>query len=147
MVQLGIEGPIRDLDQYVIGVAAGAAYRPSMVVKFDSAHFRVWLDNQMRSRRMSQRMLGERADVHHSTISRLLRGGRTPSTETMVALAAALGAQLPAYLAAGETAGPPDVRIRRALTELGIEPMVVDEMLAIYRRSRLQAASERARTG
>ena len=141
------EGPLRDRDEYVIGVAVGASHRPSMVVKFDSAHFRGWLANQMRSRRMSQRMLGERAGVNHSTISRLLRTGRTPSTETMVALAAALGAQLPTYLAAGESVGPPDARIRRALTELGVDPIVVDEMLAVYRRSRLQAAPDGMRTG
>jgi len=145
--QLAKEGPRRDRDEYVIGVAVGASYRPSMVVKFDSAHFRVWLGNQMRARHMSQRMLGERAGVDHSTISRLLRTGRTPSTETMVALAAALGAQLPTYLAAGETAGLGVARIRRALTELGVDPIVVDEMLAVYRRSRLQAASGGKRTG
>jgi transcriptional regulator with XRE-family HTH domain len=109
-----------------------------MVVRFDSAHFRVWLANAMRRRRMSQRMLGERAGVDHSTISRLLRTGRTPSTETMVALATALGADLPGYLAPAPTQGPIDTRIRRALTDLGVEPAVTDEMLAVYRRSQMR---------
>ena len=109
-----------------------------MVVRFDGAHFRVWLANEMRRRRMSQRMLGERAGVNHSTISRLLRAGRTPSTETMVALATALGADLPGYLAPAPTQRPIDTRIRRALTDLGVDPTVTDEMLAVYRRSRIR---------
>ena len=117
-----------------------------MVVRFDSAHFRVWLANEMRRRRMSQRMLGERSGVDHSTISRLLRTGRTPSTETMVALAAALGADLPGYLAPIRPQGPIDTRIRRALADFGVDATVSDEMLAVYRRSRIRA-SENDLTG
>ena len=109
-----------------------------MVVRFDSAHFRVWLDNEMRRRRMSQRMLGERSGIDHSTISRLLKTRRTPSTETMVALAAALGADLPGYLAPAPTQGSIDTRIRRALAQLGVDPTVGDEMLAVYRRSQIR---------
>lgn len=101
------------------------------------AHFRTWLENEMRARRISQRMLGQRSGVNHSTISRLLRGSRMPNVETMVALAAALGAQLPSYLAPAPTSGPMDARMRRALTELGLDPAVADEMLAVYRRSQL----------
>lgn len=111
-----------------------------MVVGFDSAHFRVWLANKMRARRMSQRMLGERSGINHSTISRLLGTGRTPSTETMVALATALGAQLPVYLAPALAHGPIGTRIREALTELGVEPETTEEMLAVYRRSRFGGA-------
>lgn len=106
-----------------------------------SAHFRIWLEKEMRARRISQRMLGQRSGVNHSTISRLLRSSRMPTTETMVALAAALGAQLPSYLAPTPTSGPIDARMRRALTELGLDPAVVDEMLAVYRRSQLASAA------
>lgn len=110
----------------------------AMVVRFDIAHFRVWLANEMRRRRISQRMLGERSAVDHSTISRLLRTGRTPSIETMVALATALGADLPGYLAPASAPGPLDTRIRRALADLGVDPTVTDEMLAVYRRSQIR---------
>ena len=117
-----------------------------MVVRFDGAYFRVWLANEMRARRISQRMLGERSGVDHSTISRLLRTGRTPSTETMVALATALGAQVPVYLAPALAQKPIDTRIRRALSDLGVDPVTAEDMLAVYRRSRFRR-SKSALTG
>ncbi len=127
-------------------LASGDRTVAATVVRFDSAHFRVWLANEMRRRRMSQRMLGERSGVDHSTISRLMSTGRTPSTETMVALATALGADLPGYLAPAPIQGSIDTRIRRALADLGVEPAVSDEMLAVYRRSQIRR-SERDLTG
>ena len=52
--------------------------------------FNVWLRRQIRERRMSQRHLAMMSGVHHSTISRLLRGNRTPSLETAAKLVHAL---------------------------------------------------------
>ncbi len=112
-----------------------------MVATFDIAHFRVWLATEMRARGISQRMLGQRSGVHRSTVSRLLRTGRAPTTETMMALAAALGAELPAYLAPASTSGPLEPRIRQALTGFGIDPTVADDMVAVYRRSRFVSTS------
>jgi transcriptional regulator with XRE-family HTH domain len=52
--------------------------------------FHIWLRRQLRERRMSQRSLAARSGVNHSTISRLLRGDRTPNLETATKLASAL---------------------------------------------------------
>jgi transcriptional regulator with XRE-family HTH domain len=53
--------------------------------------FNLWLRRQLRERRMSQRQLAHLSGVDHSTISRLLRGGRIPSLDTATKLARALG--------------------------------------------------------
>ena len=105
---------------------------------FDAAHFRGWLAAEMRQRAMSQRMLAGRSGVDHSSISRLLSAGRSPSMETMVRLAAALGAHLPAYVAPTRISGSIDADIRAALSELGVGSDDIDEMLSLYRRRRLQ---------
>lgn len=100
----------------------------------------------MRARDMSQRMLAQRSGVNHSTISRLLQCNRLPATDTMVALAAALGAEVPAYLAPTSPSGALEPRMRQALTGLGVDPGVADDMVAVYRRSRF-ASVRRDETG
>jgi transcriptional regulator with XRE-family HTH domain len=52
--------------------------------------FNEWLRGQLRVKKMSQRQLAMQAGVDHSTISRLLRGDRTPSLETATKLARGL---------------------------------------------------------
>jgi transcriptional regulator with XRE-family HTH domain len=52
--------------------------------------FNEWLRSQLRVKKMSQRQLAMLAGVDHSTISRLLRGDRTPSLETATKLARGL---------------------------------------------------------
>ena len=47
--------------------------------------FRVWLDTELRSRRISMRQLAAQTGVHHSTISRLRRG-RPPTLDTAIRL-------------------------------------------------------------
>ena len=60
-----------------------------MVEETDPYSFDGWLRERMRARRLSQRQLAARAGVHHSTISRLLRGA-APTLVTARALQAAL---------------------------------------------------------
>jgi transcriptional regulator with XRE-family HTH domain len=55
-----------------------------------SVIFNVWLRRQLRERRMSQRQLAFLSGVDHSTISRLLRGDRTPNLATATKLARAV---------------------------------------------------------
>jgi transcriptional regulator with XRE-family HTH domain len=50
-----------------------------------------WLGRELKARRMTQRQLAARSGIDHSTISRLLGGGRTPSHATVLKLARALG--------------------------------------------------------
>jgi len=52
--------------------------------------FNEWLRAQLRAKRMSQRQLAQQSGVDHSTISRLIRGDRTPSLETATKLARGL---------------------------------------------------------
>jgi transcriptional regulator with XRE-family HTH domain len=54
-----------------------------------------WLRTHLKARRMSQRQLAEKSGVDHSSISRLLAGGRTPSLRTATQLAKALGVAEP----------------------------------------------------
>jgi transcriptional regulator with XRE-family HTH domain len=51
----------------------------------DTPGFCAWLTQRMQARGMSQRQLARRAGVHHSTISRLLRG-KVPTLSTALAL-------------------------------------------------------------
>ena len=52
--------------------------------------FNEWLRSQLRVKKMSQRQLAMQSGVDHSTISRLLRGDRTPSLGTATKLARGL---------------------------------------------------------
>jgi transcriptional regulator with XRE-family HTH domain len=53
--------------------------------------FNGWLREAMAERRMTQRMLAIRAGINHSTISRLLVDGRSPSLRTALAILNVLG--------------------------------------------------------
>jgi transcriptional regulator with XRE-family HTH domain len=52
--------------------------------------FNEWLRNQLKAKKMSQRQLAQQSGVDHSTISRLIRGDRTPSLGTATKLARGL---------------------------------------------------------
>jgi transcriptional regulator with XRE-family HTH domain len=53
--------------------------------------FSDWLRVQLRARRLTQRQLAQKSGVDHSTISRLMRGDRTPSLRTAALLTHGLG--------------------------------------------------------
>jgi transcriptional regulator with XRE-family HTH domain len=83
--------------------------------------FNEWLRAQLRAKKMSQRQLAQQSGVDHSTISRLLRGDRTPSLGTATKLARGLrelrdDAPAPHYLGVvnGATANP-TARVEYAL--------------------------------
>jgi transcriptional regulator with XRE-family HTH domain len=59
-------------------------------VETDGRTFNEWLRLQLRMKKMSQRQLAVQSGVDHSTISRLLRGDRTPSLHTATKLARGL---------------------------------------------------------
>ena len=52
--------------------------------------FNAWLRRQLKEKRMSQRQLALQSGVDHSTISRLIKGERTPSLGTATKLARGL---------------------------------------------------------
>ena len=65
--------------------------------------FNEWLRAQLKAKKMSQRQLAQASGVDHSTISRLVRGDRTPSLGTATKLARGLreirdDADAPQYL-------------------------------------------------
>jgi transcriptional regulator with XRE-family HTH domain len=79
--------------------------------------FNEWLRAQLKAKKMSQRQLAQASGVDHSTISRLVRGDRTPSLGTATKLARGLrelrdDADAPQYLAlrADEALAEPQVR-------------------------------------
>lgn len=53
--------------------------------------FSQWLQVQLKARRLTQRQLAQKSGVDHTTISRLVRGERTPSLRTVSLLARGLG--------------------------------------------------------
>ena len=95
--------------------------------------FNEWLRTQLKAKKMSQRQLAQASGVDHSTISRLVRGDRTPSLGTATKLARGLrelrdDADAPQYLrlvSSGATVNP-TARVEYALRadEALAEPQV-----------------------
>ena len=84
--------------------------------------FNEWLRAQLKAKKMSQRQLAQASGVDHSTISRLVRGDRTPSLGTATKLARGLreireDADAPQYLGlvSGGTTMNPTARVEYAL--------------------------------
>ena len=84
--------------------------------------FNEWLRAQLKAKKMSQRQLAQASDVDHSTISRLVRGDRTPSLGTATKLARGLreirdDADAPQYLGlvSGGATMNPTARVEYAL--------------------------------
>jgi transcriptional regulator with XRE-family HTH domain len=81
-----------------------------------------WLRAQLKAKKMSQRQLAQASGVDHSTISRLVRGDRTPSLGTATKLARGLreireDADAPQYLGlvSNNTSMNPTARVEYAL--------------------------------
>jgi transcriptional regulator with XRE-family HTH domain len=99
-------------EHYVIEIAAGATLsgaglarvtggipnQVTVAIDFGKAGsgwagplvFSTWLRRQLRERRISQRQLAMLAGVNHSTVSRVVTGGRVPSLETATRIVRAL---------------------------------------------------------
>jgi transcriptional regulator with XRE-family HTH domain len=84
--------------------------------------FNEWLRAQLKAKKMSQRQLAQASGVDHSTISRLVRGDRTPSLGTATKLARGLreireDSDAPQYLGlvSNNTAMNPTARVEYAL--------------------------------
>jgi transcriptional regulator with XRE-family HTH domain len=84
--------------------------------------FNEWLRAQLKAKKMSQRQLAQASGVDHSTISRLVRGDRTPSLGTATKLARGLreirdDADAPQYLGlvSDGTTTNPTARVEYAL--------------------------------
>lgn len=94
--------------------------------------FNEWLRAQLKAKKMSQRQLAQQSGVDHSTISRLVRGDRTPSLGTATKLARGLRelrdeADTPHYFGLmASNANHPTARVEYALRadELLNEPQV-----------------------
>jgi transcriptional regulator with XRE-family HTH domain len=123
--------------------------------------FNEWLRAQLKAKKMSQRQLAQASGVDHSTISRLVRGDRTPSLGTATKLARGLrelrdDADAPQYLglvSSGATINP-TARVEYALRadEALSEPQVrqiMEYYLAVRMRryTRPVAAPSTARPG
>jgi transcriptional regulator with XRE-family HTH domain len=111
----------------------------------DRRAFHQWLRLQLRARKMTQRQLAQKSGVDHSTVSRLMRGDRTPSLRTATLLARGLGLpQDPGWLD-GQSFGrsdSPAARVEHALRsdDLLVE-MQVRAILDFYLAARLRRAA------
>jgi len=112
--------------------------------------FNEWLRAQLKSKRMSQRQLAQQAGVDHSTISRLVRGDRTPSLGTATKLARGLreirdDSETPAYfgqLSNGTASSPARVEYALRSDDLLAEAhvrQVMEYYLAIRMRQAARA--------
>lgn len=128
--------PRRDTDRYrgnTIGVRLGVVSR--------STEFATWLATQIQARRISQRQLAERSGVAHSTVSRILAGGRVPSLTTANRLARALGHE---SVHALEVAHDAVGRVERALRlDRLLDPRAVPRIMALYLSLRRRTPAER----
>ncbi len=112
--------------------------------------FNEWLRAQLKAKKMSQRQLAQQSGVDHSTISRLLRGDRTPSLGTATKLARGLRelrdeSDTPHYF--GLTSSPtthPTARVEYALRsdDLMSEPQV-RQVMEYYLALRMRRLSIR----
>ena len=112
--------------------------------------FNEWLRAQLKAKRMSQRQLAQQSGVDHSTISRLVRGDRTPSLGTATKLARGLRevrdeTETPHYFGLiGSTASHPTARVEYALRadDLLAEPQV-REVMEYYLALRMRRIAAR----
>ena len=109
----------------------------------DERDFGVWLRQELRCRRMSQRQLAERSGVDHSTICRILTDGHTPSLRTAARLARSLGA---AHLPIGRPAVGDQCPTGRVEHALRADPSLCEAAVArtmgFYLRERSVAPAE-----
>ena len=100
--------------------------------------FARWLAVELRARRLSQRALAVRSGVDHSTISRILRGGRIPSLATTTRIAEALGAHSGGEILADPGADTSSVgRARAALrADPALDELDVAAIMRLYLRVR-----------
>lgn len=112
--------------------------------------FNEWLRAQLKAKKMSQRQLAQQSGVDHSTISRLLRGDRTPSLGTATKLAKGLrelrdDTDSPHYFGLTSSASThPTARVEYALRsdELMSEPQV-RQVMEYYLALRMRRLSVR----
>jgi transcriptional regulator with XRE-family HTH domain len=114
--------------------------------------FNEWLRTQLKAKKMSQRQLAQQSGVDHSTISRLVRGDRTPSLGTATKLARGLRelrdeTETPHYFGLIQSStSHPTARVEYALRsdDLLSEPQVrqVMEYYLALRMRRLAAARQ-----
>jgi transcriptional regulator with XRE-family HTH domain len=118
--------------------------------------FNEWLRTQLKVKKMSQRQLAQQSGVDHSTISRLVRGDRTPSLGTATKLARGLRelrdeTETPQYFGLVQSStSHPTARVEYALRsdDLLSEPQVrqVMEYYLALRMRRLAAARQNGQT-
>src|SRR3954471_7208235 len=118
--------------------------------------FNEWLRTQLKVKKMSQRQLAQQSGVDHSTISRLVRGDRTPSLGTATKLARGLRelrdeTETPHYFGLVQSStSHPTARVEYALRsdDLLSEPQVrqVMEYYLALRMRRLAAARQNGQT-
>ena len=116
--------------------------------------FNEWLRAQLKAKKMSQRQLAQQSGVDHSTISRLIRGDRTPSLGTATKLARGLReihdeADTPQYFGLVATATTnPTARVEYALrADEYLSEAQVRQVMEYYLAVRMRRLAARPMTG
>ena len=108
----------------------------------DERDFGVWLRQELRARRLSQRQLADRSGVDHSTISRILTSGHVPTLRTAVRLAQGLGADA---IPIRQVPGDPEHAVRRVehalRADLTLSEAAIVRTMRVYLRERSPADS------
>ena len=116
--------------------------------------FNEWLRSQLKSKKMSQRQLAQQSGVDHSTISRLIRGDRTPSLGTATKLARGLReihdeADTPQYFGlVASTVANPTARVEYSLrADEYLSEAQVRQVMEYYLAVRMRLLAARPMAG
>ena len=120
-----------------------------MFVAEERSPFALWLQVQLRVRRLSLRQLAERSGLSHSTLSRILRGGH-PSLETAARIVRALGKPDTAVVTLAGRPAPASAWPRREVDPVEralrahpiLAPADIERILALYRELRTRREAE-----
>jgi transcriptional regulator with XRE-family HTH domain len=116
----------------------------------ESRDFGVWLRAEIDARGMTQRQLGKSAGLHHSTISRLLRGERGPTFATVLQLEAALDRGVPLLAQVAQSAMHPASLCAMLRNDGYLTDDQIAEVVALYARlvaARASSAASRPARG
>lgn len=106
--------------------------------------FPVWLETQLRARRMSLRQLADRSGVNPSTVSRIVQRKRRPSLRTALRLSRVLdpagGEAILDLPAVAPSRGDPVTNVERALrADPDLTDAAVSRLMTLYLTLRSEA--------
>jgi transcriptional regulator with XRE-family HTH domain len=114
--------------------------------------FPVWLETQLRARRMSLRQLADRSGVNPSTVSRIVQRKRRPTLRTALRITRVLdpvrGEALLDLPVVGPSGGDPVTNVERALrADPDLTDAAISRLMTQYLNLRSDGGRDPARAG